>query len=41
MNIQKEKTDAFKSKVSTESIEIDVKKKEVKRVDEMDISDIL
>lgn len=41
MNIQKEKIDAFKSKVSTESIEIDVKKKEVKRVDEMDISDIL
>lgn len=41
MNIQKEKSDTFKSKVSTESIEINVKKKEVKKVDEMDISDLL
>jgi len=41
MNEQKEKAETFKSKVSVESIEINVKKKEVKKVDEMDISELL
>lgn len=41
MNEQKEKAESFKCKVSVESIEINVKKKEVKKVDEMDISELL
>lgn len=41
MNERSEKTNTFKSKVSTEAIEINVKKKEVKKVDEMDISELL
>jgi len=41
LNERKEMAETFKSKVSVESIEINVKKKEVKKVDELDISELL